>query len=175
MRAHIHILGRTAAIAGLLAVSACTGSTDFTITKTFNANATGGVAYSYEQAVDLAADAPDAWKHRKKVKSLDLVGLDGTITAANPATGVTGGGSIVLRPDGGTGSTDATVGTWPTTEPVVAMHSLSVTLSPAAVAVIENAIKGNGRFSVLLTGTTSANTVFTADVSLHLKLKFKVP
>jgi hypothetical protein len=169
------ILGLAAAVGGLLLVSGCTGSTDFTITKTFNANATGGVLYTYTQAVDLASEAPDAWKHRSKVKSLDLVGLDGTITAATPPSGVTGGGSIILRPDGGTGSTDVTVGTWANSEPVVAMHSLSVTLSPSAVSVIESAIKGNGKFSVLLTGTTSANTQFTADVSLHLKLKFKVP
>lgn len=164
-----------AALAAGLALAACSGSTDFTVSKDFNVNSTGGVLYTYLDDVDLAAEAPDAWKHRNKIKKLELVGLDGTIQSVSSGAGTTGGGSIVLRPDGGTGSTDVVVGTWPATEPVVAPHSLSVTLSPAAVGVIEAALRGNGRFTVILTGTTVASASFVANVSLHVKLTYKVP
>jgi hypothetical protein len=162
------------ALAVTASLAACSGSTDFTVSKDFSVASTGGVVYQYVEAVDLAAEAPDAWKHRSKIKKLELVGLDATIQQLfSPAT--TGGGSIVLRPDGGTGATDVVVGTWPATEPVMAPHSLSVTLSPSAVGVIENALRGNGRFSVLLTGTTVDSASFLANVSLHIKLTYKVP
>jgi hypothetical protein len=164
-----------APLAAVVSLAACSGSTDFTVSKDFNVASTGGVLYTYTDDVDLAAEAPQAWKHRSKIKKLELVGLDGTIQSVSAGSGTTGGGSIVLRPDGGTGSTDVVVGTWPNTEPVVAPHSLSVTLSPEAVAVIEGALHGNGKFTVLLTGTTVASASFVANVSLHVKLTYKVP
>lgn len=164
-----------AALVAATSLAACTGHTDFTVSKDFTVNATGGVPYSYAQPVDLAAEASTAWKHRSKIKSLDLVGLDGTIQSVVSGAGTTGGGSIVLRPDGGTGATDVVVGSWPNTEPVVAPHSLAVTLDPAAVSVLEEALRGTGRFTVLFTGTTAADAVFLANVQLHLKLTYKVP
>ena len=164
-----------AAVAAAFSLAACTGHTDFTISKDFSVNATGGVPYSYTQAVDLAAEASSAWSHRGKIKSLDLVGLDGTIQSVMSGAGTTGGGSIVLRPDGGTGATDVVVGSWPSTEPVVAPHSLAVTLDPAAVSVLDEALRGSGRFSVLLVGTTVADAAFLANVQLHVKLTYKVP
>jgi hypothetical protein len=166
----IRFLGKAAAVAGLLAVSACTGSTDFTISKTFTPNATANTTYTSTQNVDLAADAPDAWKHRNKVKSLDLVGIDATATSISVP--FTGSGSIVLQR---AGWTDQTIGQWPGESVAAAPHSISVTLQPAAVALIMDAVKGDGKFTVVLTGMTDVDVSFTADVSLHLKLKFKVP
>jgi hypothetical protein len=162
--------------AACFSLAACTGTTDFTITESFIANSAGSPAvYSDVQAVDLASDAPDAWKHRDKVDSLELVGLDATMTASPSPGATTGSGTLSLRPDGGTGSTDVVVGTWPSEPiPASAPHSIGVTLSPAAVSVIESALTGSGKFSIVMTGATAAPVIFPADVSLHLKLKYKL-
>jgi hypothetical protein len=157
-----------------LLLAACSGSTDFSISETFNPNTTANVQYNLTAAVDMAADAPTAWKHRDKVKSLDLVELTGVVTAGAPPA-FTGSGSIKLRPDGGTGSTDVVAGSW-TNETVSGVpHTLNVVLSQAAVDVVEQALKGNGKFSVLLQGTTTTSVRFTVDVTLHLKLNYKIP
>jgi hypothetical protein len=166
---------------GLLAASltlvACSGTTDFSITKSFTANSAGTPAvYSSVQLVDLPADAPTAWKHKSKIKSLDLVGLDATMTANLSGNATTGSGSLSLRPDGGTGSTDVLVGSWPSEPiPAAAPHSIGVVLSPAAVSVIEDALGGSGKFSIVMSGATAAPVRFTADVTLHLKLTYKIP
>jgi len=161
-------------LSSLPLLAACTGKTDFTITTTFHPNATGGVQYSLTAPVDMAAEAPSAWKHRDKVKSLDLVELQGTVTAGTPLP-FTGSGTIKLRPDGGTGSTDVVAGSWPAETVSGVPHSLGVTFSAAAVGVIENALEGNGKFTVLLEGSTTTNVQFDVDVTLHLKLNYKIP
>jgi hypothetical protein len=168
-------LARLGLLAASLSLAACSGKTDFSITKSFTANSAGSPAtYSSVQLVDLPADAPDAWKHKGKMKSLDLVGLDATMTANLTGVATTGSGSLSLRPDGG--GTDVPVGTWPSEPiPLAAPHSIGVILSPAAVGVIENALKGTGRFSIVMQGATALPVVFDADVTLHLKLTYKVP
>ena len=155
-------------------LAACSGNTDFSISKTFHPNATGGVEYSLTAAVDMAQDAPAGWKHRDKVKSLELVEVQGTVTGGSPIP-FTGSGTILLRPDGGTGATDVVAGAWPSETVSGVPHTLGVTLSPAAVGVIETALRGNGKFTVLLEGTTTASVQFDVDVTLHLKLNYKIP
>jgi hypothetical protein len=162
--------------AACLSLAACTGSTDFDVSASFYADSAGSPAvYSSTQAIDLAADAPDAWKHRDKVDSLELVGIDGTMTSGAIPAATTGSGTLTLRPDGGTGSTDVVVGTW-SSEPIpaTAPHTIGVVLSPAAVSVIQSALTGSGRFSIIMTGATAAPVSFPADVTLHLKLKYKL-
>jgi hypothetical protein len=166
---------RFAVLTGLaLSLAACSGKTDFSITATFHPNATGGVPYSLTAPIDMAQEAPSAWKHRDKVKSLELVELQGTVTSGTPLP-FTGSGTITLRPDGGTGATDVVAGSW-TDETVSGVpHSLGVTFSQAAVGVIEQALEGNGKFTVLLAGSTTSSVQFDVDVTLHLKLEYKVP
>ena len=171
---------RIAAAGALFLLAACSGTTDFTVTKDFTVNATGGQRFESTQAVDLAADAADAWKHRSKIKKLELVGIDGTVTSiTTPASGgFTGSGEIWLFPDGVTSSSDPAaqqLGTWPSVAVTAAPHTLSMSLSPAALAVLENALRGTGRFSVHVEGLTQQNAVFTARVALHVKLTYKVP
>jgi hypothetical protein len=177
----MNALTKTAARLGLLAtpllLAACTGSTDFSITESFVADSAGSPAvYNSIQQVDLAAQAPSAWKHRSKIDSLTLVALDATMTASPSPAATAGDGLLKLRPDGGTGSSDVVVGSW-VKEPIpaTAPHSIGVVLSPAAVSVIEGALRGNGRFSILLSGATDAAVTFPVDVTLHLTLKYKVP
>jgi hypothetical protein len=170
---------RGAAIGALALLAACSGTTDFTVTKDFNASSTAAAGYEATQAVDLAADAPDAWKHRSKIKKLELVGLDGTVTSiTSPAGGFTGDGEIWLFPDGVTSTSGAgaqQLGAWSSVAVTAAPHTLSVTLTPGAIAVLENALRTNGRFAVHVEGGTQQDAVFGARVALHVKLTYKVP
>lgn len=171
---------RGAALGALALLAACSGTTDFTVTKDFVANSTAAAGYQATQAVDLAADAPDAWKHRSKIKKLELVGIDGTVTSiTTPATGgFTGNGEIWLFPDGVTSSSDPAaqqLGSWPNEAVTAAPHTLSVSLTPAAIAVLENALRTTGRFAVHVEGGTQQNALFGARVALHVKLTYKVP
>lgn len=164
------------AAAGLALVvgAGCTRSTEFSITKTFDpVDATAATTYTLTRDVDMASEAGDGWKHRDKVKSLELVGLDATMTANHSGVATTGSGTIVLSR---AGLANATVGTW-TNHPIPANapDSISVTMNKDAVSLIENALEGDGRFSVTLTGQTADTVSFAADVTLHLKLKFGYP
>jgi len=167
-----------AAFSGLLLAAGCSGTTDFTITANFiGVNTTAGTVYSRNVLVDLQAQAPDAWKHRKKVKSLDLVGLDGTATNL-PTAPMTGSGAIWIGPGTATSTSDAgvvQVGSWPSETVTAVPHTIGVQLSQTSLDVIENALKGDGRFVVFLTGTTVAAETFDATAVLHVKLKYKIP
>jgi hypothetical protein len=165
---------RAAAACALVASVGCTRSTDFSITKTFDpVNSSGGTVYTYTQDVDMAAEAGSAWNHRDKVKSLDLVGIDATMTANHSGVATTGSGSIVLKR---TGLADVTVGTWTNHPiPVTAPDSIGVTLQPEGVSLIMDALKNDGKFELGLTGTTADPLSFAADVTLHLHMTFKVP
>jgi len=175
---------RAGALASVSLLVACSGNVDFSITKPFDADATGTPpTYSKAQAVDLSADAPDAWKHRDKVKSIDLVGLDGTLdsvvsgtvalacTVATPCTG-----SLRLRADGAPadGSRDVPVGSFSLTSFPATPHTITWQLSQAGLDIIDNALQGNGKFSVVAAGGTAAPIHFLGTATLHLKLKYKV-
>jgi hypothetical protein len=167
---------RRALLASLVLVLGvgCSGKTDFTITKTFSMNSTGGVWNAGTANVDLAAEAGSAWKHRDKIRSLDLVGLDATMTARSDSNGATlGSGQIVLsRADG----SSAIVGTWTNhTIPAAAPDSIGVVLNAAAVSIIDAAMHGDGLFTVAASGTTGANVNATVVVDLHLKMGYRVP
>jgi hypothetical protein len=161
------------AVAALALAAGCTRSTDFSITQTFDpvVSAGGGVAYTYTKEVDLAKDAGSAWGHRDNVKSLDLVGADGTITAIHSGSGGASTGSIVLSRNG----TDVTVGTWSETFPTAVPHSTSISLQPEGVSLVMDALKSDGKFTVKVSGSTATPVSFAADVTLHLHLTYKFP
>jgi hypothetical protein len=155
-----------------LVLTGCTRDTDFSITKKVDVTATGGVPYGASAAVDLAAEAPGAWRHRSRVKSLDVVGLDATLTENVSGNTSTGGGTIQLSRNGRT----LTVGSWTNhTIPLTPPDSIDVALDPAGSALVMDALENDGKFSVLVTGTTSPSIHFKADVTLHLHMTFKVP
>ena len=167
-----------AALAGLVLAAGCSGTTDFTVTADFtNVSTAAGTVYGKSVLVDLQAQAPDAWKHRKKVKSLELVGLDATATRVT-ALPMTGSGAIWIGPGSALTTSDpgvVQVGSWPSEAITGVPHSIGVTLSGASLAVIEDALKGDGRFVVFLSGTTVDAENFDATAVLHVKLKYKVP
>jgi hypothetical protein len=165
------------AVAGLaLGLGAgCSKKTDFDITKTFDpVNSEGaGKAYTYAQQVDLQAEAGSAWRHRDKVKKIEAVGLEAVMTANYSAKATSGDGSIVLS----RGPLETvTIGTWAGEQiPAIAKHSIAVSFSPRAVDLVENALKGDGKFAVEFKGSTADAVSFAADVTLHFELTYKVP
>jgi hypothetical protein len=177
MTSHAQSPVRLGLLAVALSLVACSGTTDFTISRSINVTSSGAPAsYSIVEQVDLAADAPEAWKHRSHATSIDLAAIDATITANLSGNATTATGSILLRPEGGTGANDVLVGSW-TNEPIplATPHSIGLVLSPAASAVIENALHGSGKFAVVATIATVDPVRFKADLTLHLKLTYKLP
>lgn len=174
---HVKSPLRLGLLAAALSLVACTGKTDFTISRSVSVRSSGAPAtYSIVEPISLSTDAPEAWKHRSRATSIDLVAVDATITANLSGNATTASGSISFRPDGGTAANDLLVGRW-TNEaiPLATPHSISVVLTPAAAAVIENALDGNGNFSIVASGSTADPVQFNADLVLHLKLTYKVP
>jgi len=169
---------RSAALGALLLAAGCSGTTDFSVSARFSNVATAaGSAYARTVLVDLAAQAPDAWKHRSKIKKLELVGLDGTITRVTSLP-MTGSGAIWVGPGSALTPADpgvVQVGSWPSETVSAVPHSVAVALSGASLDVIENALKGDGRIVVFLTGSTVDAESFDADAVLHVKLTYKVP
>jgi hypothetical protein len=177
MTSHAKSPVRLGLLALALALVACSGKTDFSISRSFNVISSGAPAgYSIVEPISLPADAPEAWKHRSKATSVDLVAIDATVTANLSGNATTASGSIFLRPDGGAGANDVLIGIW-TNEaiPLATPHSIGLVLSPAAEAVIENALDGSGNFAIVASGSTADPVQFRADLTLHLKLNYKVP
>jgi hypothetical protein len=169
------LVSRVAALAGLLLLPGCSKEIDFSVPASFTVNSEGGVPYSTVQGVDLSVDAPDAWSHKDKVKDLSLVDVDGTIVAIfSSPTGNTGSGTVSLRPDGATSSaSDVLIGTY-ANEPIVNGRTLTITLSAAAIDIINNALQGNGRFQVVAAGSTTQSASFEVEFTLQMKLNYKI-
>lgn len=167
---------RAALAAAALAFVAggCTRSTDFTITERFDplVSPGGGVTYTFTSDVDLAAQAGGAWKRRDHVRSLELAGLDVTMIANHTGVATTGSGTVQLSRAG----TTVTVATW-TNQPIpaTAPHSFDVAVNPAATALIDDALHGDGRFTVTASGSTAAPVSLGVEVSLHMHMRYRVP
>lgn len=155
-----------------LVLTGCTRDTDFSITKRLDVTASGGVPYAATENFDLAAQAPGAWRQRSHVKSIDLVGVEATLVENVSGNTSTGGGTITLSRSGQT----VQVGSWSNhTIPLNPPDSINVTLDQAGSALVMDAIKNDGRFSVAVAGTTSPSIHFKADVTLHLHMTYKIP
>jgi hypothetical protein len=163
------------ALAAAATLAACGGTVDFDVSRSFDVNATA-TSWSGEKAVDLAADAPKAWKQRSHIDSIQVVSADAEITvegATNAAT--TGSGTASFRPEGGPadGSQDVLVGTW-TNIPIAVGSSIAITPSAQLDEFLNNVLKGSGKFTVVASGTTDTQpAVFTVKVSVGAKLKWK--
>ena len=163
----------------LLAASAlvfavgCSGTTDFTISKTFQLDTIANQQYEVTQDVNLAQEAGTAWKHRDNIRSLDVVGVDATMTERTDSNGPSNAsGTITLsRADG----TSAQLGTWTHTIAATAPDSISVTLNPYAVSIVNAAIHSDGLFTVAATATTDRNVQAKVVVDLHMKLGYRFP
>jgi hypothetical protein len=169
------LVARAAVLSGLVVLAGCSKEIDFTLPAEFTVNSTGGVAYNYVQQIDLSVDAADAWSHKDKVKDLSLVDVTGSVvTLYAPAGGTTGSGTVWLRPDTATdSSTDVSIGTY-SNQTIATGQAVIVTLVPAAMTIVNDALAGNGRFKVVATGTTAASANFLAEFILHMKMNYKI-
>ena len=169
------LAARVATVSAFLLIAGCSKEIDFSIPATFTVDSTGGTPYSVVQQIDLAVDAPDAWSHKDKVKDLSLVDVEGTIIAIfSSATGNTGGGTVAIRPDTATTSaSDVVLGTY-TDQPITLGRTLTITLTPAAIDIINNALQGNGRFKVVASGSTAQDASFEVEFTLAMKLNYKI-
>ncbi len=162
------------ALAAAATLAACGGTVDFDVSRSFDVNATA-TSWSGVKTVDLAADAPKAWKQRSHIDSIQVVAADAEITVVgvgNVAT--TGSGTASFRPEGATdASQDVLVGTW-TDIPISVGSSIALAPSAQLDEFLNNVLKGSGKFSVVASGTTDAQpAVFTVKVSVGAKLKWK--
>jgi hypothetical protein len=159
------------AILGLF-LSGCTGSTEFSVTGEFyGVGTTANQPYSYTYIADVSDTS-----HADKVKSLELVGIDATLTRATSLP-MTGSGAIWIGPSGSTSTTSAgvvQVGSWPSHTSNAVPDSITVTLGSGSLSVIEDALKGSGTFVVFLTGTTTSSQNFDANVVLHVKMTYNI-
>ena len=159
------------ALASLLFIG-CTSSTEFSVTANFsNVTSTANQQYTQIYTADVSGTS-----HADKVKSLDLVGIDATLTRVSSLP-MTGSGAVWIGPSGSTSTNSAgvvQVGSWPSHTSSAVPDSITVTLGSGSLSVIQDALKGDGRFVVFLTGLTTANENFDATVVLHVKLTFNI-
>ncbi len=159
------------AILGLF-LSGCSGSTEFSVTGEFyGVNTTAGQPYTYTYVADVSGTS-----HADKLKGLELVGIDGTLTRVMSLP-MTGNGAVWIGPAGSTSTTSTgvvQVASWPSHTSSAVPDSITLTLGGASLAVIEDALKGGGTFLVFLTGTTTASENFDASVVLHVKMTYNI-
>ncbi|MBS2021406.1 MAG: hypothetical protein JST92_03285 [Deltaproteobacteria bacterium] len=168
-------IARTAA--GLLilgAAVACTFNITFDQDKSITVDA-NGTALSQVQAIDLSTQ-PDVQAHKANVKSLDLNQAILTITAVDALnTWATVTGSVALRPDGLTDSSqDVAVGSL-TNFAITQGNTVTLQGSTALDAFVLNAVKGTGKFQIVITGSTTGGQVgkFTIDAKLKLAMEYE--
>lgn len=161
------------ALAALVLVAGCskTGDVDFTITKRYNnVNSTGGPFGPSVEHVDLAQEAGEAWGHRDKIKSVDLVGLDAKVTQINSGGPATVSGTITLV----RGAQRAVVASYANETVSAAPHSVTETLNPGAMAIVNDALQSDGQFDVEYAGSSVGAINFNAEVSMHMKMLYKI-
>lgn len=159
------------AFAALALAAGCskTGDVDFTINKHYTDVASpGGTFGPTVEHVDLSSEASEAWGHRDKIKSVELVDLGARVTALSTPTSVNG--TITLA----RGASRAVVGSWPSVTVSGVPHDLSVALNHDAMSIVNDALHGDGKFDVEFVGSTSNAVTFSADVSLHMKMTYKI-
>jgi hypothetical protein len=152
-----------------LVVVACNFNGDFFITKNFTLTANNGT-YAVTKSVDLAKEAPGAWKRRSDLKSLDVVAVVATVETMRAGANVPVTGTLVLQR---AGLADVT-GTWSHTLAATAPDSLSITLPPEADALVMDAIRGDGKFDIKATATTAGNIDIDVKVVLQVGIKYHV-
>jgi hypothetical protein len=165
------------ALAASLTLTACGGTVDFDVDEMIPVDSTVNSG-STLVAVDLAAEAGQAWKHRDKISSVTVetaVVTVAEIDAANLATQISG--SVWLLPEGATQGTDpgaVYLGTW-TNEDITVGNSISLTPSEALNNFVEDTFNGSGKFGILATGQGTGGTrlACTLHVVLGAKLKWK--
>jgi len=168
------ILGRHAAtIAAALTLAACGGSVDILLEKDLDVSSAVNAGV-ITVPVDLAADAPGAWKHRSKVDSVAVEVAEAeviSVLAENTATSLSG--EVWMLPDGALvpGAGAVQVGDF-TDEPVAVGTVIPLAVTPALNTFVEQVLKGTGRFTVYAQGVSAVGEVVAC--RLHVTLAANV-
>lgn len=159
-----------AASLGLVVVAACSFKADIVLTRSFTDVTVTNGTYDRAAQVDLAAEAPGAWKRRSNVKSLDLVAIEAAMTNNHTHVSVPVSGELYLERNG----TIVHVGTWSKTIAANAPDSIAVTMPESGNALILDALRGDGKFTVRATATTAGSIDIDVTVTLHVGINYDV-
>ena len=163
----------------LAGLAACAINLDFDMPQTEQVDASGATAFMQVYAVDLSQQ-PAVQQHKDSVQSLGLNSADLSITSVNTNGGTntvqTITGVFCLRADGAPadGSQDVLIGQLSNFR-ILPSTSLHLNGSPALDALLLAAVKGSGKFSVVVNvmhveGGTEAHFVIQA--TLHAALGY---
>ena len=163
-----NILGATC----LLAVVACAVDIAFDMTRDIPIDATGTSVNSVV-AVDLA-QYQLVQDHKGNVQALQLQSVDVKVTAiaiSNKATSVSG--TLSLRPASAIDATqDVAVGTL-TNVPIVLLTKVTLPGSAALDAFLLQQIKGDGKFSAVISGSTAGGEAhLTINAVMHASMSY---
>ena len=159
-------------LAGLAALAGCVVNLSFDMNQTVALDAVG-TSVSTVQPFDLG-QYPEVQQHKNEVQSLGLDSVDLLVTAvatANKANSVSG--TLALRPDGATdASHDVQVGVL-TNVSTAQGTRLHIPGNPAVDAFLLSVIKGSGKFSAVIAGTTTPGEAhITVQATLHASLGY---
>jgi len=160
----------------LLALAACGGTVDFSISRTLDVDTdvnSGQVSDSY----DLSTEAGNAWSERSHIDSVSVRGASATVTAVGPDNQAqTESGTVWLLPDGVTDVSDpraVEAGSW-NDQPVTVGHVVTLTPSPRLDDLVTSALRGSGRLGLVATGDGGGLRLqVTLHVEIDLRLKWK--
>ena len=161
-------------VAAAGAVAACAINLSFTYPKNgVVVSITDQTTVNQAIPLDLSTQA-EVQAHKANLQDLTLDSLDATVTAVTSGGGVTINGNMKLRPDGGPsdGSKDVQVGTL-TNVSVAVGTKVHLTGSPALDALVLSTIKGSGKATAVIVGTSSGPANFTLDLALHLSMAYQ--
>jgi hypothetical protein len=154
----------------LVVVAACAFKADFFVTRTFrNVVASAGSTFTGTYEIDLASEAPGAWKRRGDVKSLDLVGVEATVIANRAPASAPASGEVWLD----RGATHVKVGAWTHTISTTVPDSITVTMPESGNALIMDALRNDGKFTVRATATTTGAIDMDVKVVLHVGVNYE--
>jgi hypothetical protein len=164
-------------LALLLGVAACVINLNFDIPRTLVVDAPlTSSSISQTFPVDLSQQS-EVQQHKDSIDSLNLDSLDLVITnvdtTVNTVTSIQTG-TVSLRPDGATDATrDVPVGTL-TNFAITANNSAHLKGSQQLDSFLLSTVKGSGKFSVVVSGTTTGSSPakFTLTATLHAAMGY---
>jgi hypothetical protein len=157
----------------LLAVAACAVDIAFDMTKDFAVDSAGAGSINSVVAVDLL-QYKEVQDHKANVQALRLDSVDAKITTVatnNKATTVSG--TMSLRPSGAAdASQDVAVGTL-TNVAIAVGTTVHLPGSPALDAFLLKQLKGDGKFSAIISGTVVGGEAhLTLNAVLHSSMSY---
>lgn len=164
------------ALLGAAGLAACVVSVDFSMDKNLIIDTAAGIT-SVAQVVPVDLGSyKEIQEHKSNVDHLNFNSADLTVTevrAGNHATAVSGKVALRASTAPADGSQDVQV-TQLNNFAIATGVKLTVKGSPALDAFLMNALKGDGKFSVVVSGTTDGEAHFTLNSKVNASLGYGV-